>query len=58
MLDVSDPRCGDCRNCNLDIWRDSGSTRFLMKIYDCKKTGQFVSLKRVICKDFDPRHEL
>ena len=55
MLNVEDLRCGDCKHLDPNRFVDSRSTRFLMKIYECKKTAQYVSIKRVICKEFDPK---
>jgi hypothetical protein len=50
-----DPVCGGCVHINLSKKVDSHSTRFVMNIYECVETAQYVSRKRVICGKFEAR---
>lgn len=51
---MSDPVCGDCGFFNPSKKVDSRSTKFVMDIYECAETAQYVSKKRVICPKFKP----
>jgi hypothetical protein len=48
-----DPVCGDCKYINLGKKVDSRSTRFVMNIYECVETAQYVSKKRVVCLKYE-----
>jgi len=51
-----DPVCGGCAHFNLSKKVDSRSTKFVMDIYECSETAQYVSSKRVVCDKYVRRN--
>jgi hypothetical protein len=51
---VSDPVCGGCAHFNPNKKVDSRSTKYIMDIYECTETAQYVSKGRVTCVKYIP----
>jgi CRISPR/Cas system-associated protein Cas10 (large subunit of type III CRISPR-Cas system) len=54
---MTDPVCGDCGFFNPNKKADSRSTRYIMDLYECAETAQYVSKKRVTCVKYTPKAE-
>ena len=52
MKEDDQPVCGDCLHIDMKDKVDSRSKLFKMDLFNCRKTAQYVSAKRVICGDF------